>query len=181
MALLAAILAAAIGMLGAIVWRQRLLLRQLAAESRHDPLTGLANRRALHAHWEKMPVAAALVLVDLVGFKAVNDQHGHIVGDALLRQVAARLETAATPGLLARWGGDEFAVIVPEGELDARLLQLETALRLPFDLSAAGGPAQVTIGARAGVSKGGATLADAERGAATALLAAKQDGGNKPT
>ena len=82
-----------------------------------DPLTGLANRRAfiaeLHAQLERPAVPAfGLALLDLDGFKPINDTFGHAAGDAVLVEVAARLGREAGPGaLVARLGGDEFGVI----------------------------------------------------------------------
>lgn len=89
--------------------------RELDAAARRDPLTGLANRRAFD---EALASASdvggfALLLLDLDGFKAVNDRLGHAAGDELLRQVAARLADTMREGdILARLGGDEFAAIL---------------------------------------------------------------------
>jgi diguanylate cyclase (GGDEF)-like protein/PAS domain S-box-containing protein len=115
-------------------------LRALAAQrehdAMHDPLTGLANRRKLFARLEEATTAAravksklALLLIDLDHFKELNDTLGHQAGDRLLREIGPRLE-AAVPGadLVARVGGDEFAVLLPlgttaeEAELVARTL-----------------------------------------------------------
>ena len=171
-------LLAVIAVLAVLVRRQRLALRLLAEESRHDPLTGLANRRALPPHWARL-AEPSLVLIDLIGFKAVNDHHGHIVGDALLRQVAARLQAAVPPpGLLVRWGGDEFAALAAADDVDSLLRRFDDALRPPFDLSAAGGPANSRISARTGVADGAPSLAAAEGAAARALLDAK---GSEPS
>ena len=89
----------------------------------HDPLTGLPNRRLLterlHALASRGDRAVGLLLVDLDGFKHVNDSHGHGVGDGVLVEVAARLTDAVTSagpdgGVLVRLGGDEFAVVLPQ-------------------------------------------------------------------
>ncbi|MFI7431865.1 diguanylate cyclase domain-containing protein [Micromonospora sp. NPDC049836] len=85
----------------------------------HDPLTGICNRAGLTAAADTLIRTAysagrhvAVVLVDLVGFKKVNDTHGHDAGDHILTAVANRLTGFAGPaGIAARLGGDEFAVI----------------------------------------------------------------------
>jgi diguanylate cyclase (GGDEF)-like protein len=103
--------------------RQR---RELALASRTDHLTGVFNRRGFHERADAELARAArsrgdvaLVLVDLDGFKRVNDAHGHAAGDDLLRWVAGRLLAGLRPSDVAgRLGGDEFALLLPG--LDAR-------------------------------------------------------------
>jgi diguanylate cyclase (GGDEF)-like protein len=109
----------------AALLRTALTLHQLRAlpearrEARTDPLTDLANRRHLQercAHLLARPEAApvTLLMIDLNGFKKVNDRHGHRVGDALLVQVATRLAAVLRrDDLLGRLGGDEFAALLP--------------------------------------------------------------------
>lgn len=172
--LLSPLLALVAGGLGLVIWRQHRRLKALEREARHDLLTGLPNRRGLEAHWKAMPGEKILLLIDLVGFKAVNDSHGHIVGDALLKKVAARLASAvAPPGLLARWGGDEFAAVVEASHADAQLALFEAARAMAYDLSDSGGPAEVRIGARTGLSTGEAELSLAVRAAARSLMGVK--------
>ena len=98
-------------------------LRRLAHLAHFDPLTGLANRAKFN---ELVAEAAtgdgtlALVLLDLDGFKHVNDTLGHGAGDVLLTEVAGRLSgTLQGRGALARLGGDEFAVLLPDSGLEA--------------------------------------------------------------
>lgn len=87
----------------------------------HDPLTGLANRSRLNNRMAQAIKDAtqsgeqgALIMLDLDGFKAINDQHGHPMGDDVLRIVAKRLATLVRPAdTLARLGGDEFCILQP--------------------------------------------------------------------
>ncbi|MCW2778424.1 MAG: hypothetical protein JWN17_2149 [Frankiales bacterium] len=105
-------------------------LRVLAAQARvaatlltlrwtatHDPLTGLANRRRVAERIAALPAEpVALLFVDVDDFKGVNDAYGHDHGDALLCELASLLTAAVegTGGLAARWGGDEFLVLLPD-------------------------------------------------------------------
>jgi diguanylate cyclase (GGDEF)-like protein len=126
--------------LAVLIWvrdgleRERDQLRQSALS---DPLTGIANRRSLlprieyeitrHARGRH---GFALVLIDLDGFKQLNDRFGHLAGDDLLRDVAAALQhTIRAQDTAARIGGDEFCVLAPETEgqgierLESRVLR----------------------------------------------------------
>ena len=99
----------------------RMMLRTVLAESendrraRHDPLTGLLNRAGLAqvvAEWTGRNESFALHYLDLDGFKGINDNFGHEVGDELLKSVADRLRSACRPeDVIARIGGDEFVVL----------------------------------------------------------------------
>jgi diguanylate cyclase (GGDEF)-like protein len=94
----------------------------LRASALRDPLTGVANRRSLHIRSEyevarhaRARRRFALVMLDLDGFKKLNDRFGHAAGDALLRDVAAALRRATrAQDTVARLGGDEFCVLAPE-------------------------------------------------------------------
>jgi diguanylate cyclase (GGDEF)-like protein len=89
-----------------------------------DPLTGLANRRLLMsmaeyevARHRRADARFTVVMLDLDGFKPLNDRHGHAAGDQMLRDVAAALTRALrSQDTIARFGGDEFCVIAPETE-----------------------------------------------------------------
>ena len=98
------------------------LVQTHAAEARTDALTGLANRRAFDdalarrwAEFQRSGRTFSLVLGDIDHFKKCNDQHGHQVGDEVLRGVAGVLRRAAREmDLPARYGGEEFVLILPE-------------------------------------------------------------------
>jgi diguanylate cyclase (GGDEF)-like protein/PAS domain S-box-containing protein len=93
-------------------------------QANHDELTGLPNRRSLAEHARRLLSVvirqkrqAAVMVLDLDGFKDVNDAFGHAFGDALLRRVALRLSAVLREyDVLARTGGDEFVVLLPEVE-----------------------------------------------------------------
>ncbi len=107
-----------------------------------DALTGLANRRAMIERLEAADADAAayaLAIVDLDGFKQVNDGLGHHVGDELLKAVATRLRTAALETeYVARMGGDEFLVLMPgvadTAQADGRVHAFRAALCRPAAL-----------------------------------------------
>ena len=104
-----------------VALHNEMLIGRLRHDALHDTLTGLPNRAQLTTHANVALADArtgggevALMIIDLNGFKVVNDTLGHHVGDDLLRQVAQRFADAAPWGVtVARLGGDEFAVLVP--------------------------------------------------------------------
>jgi len=128
----------------------------------HDALTGLANRSLLHDRINEATVRArrgggalAVLCLDLDGFKAVNDLHGHAAGDRLLREVAARLgQNVRETDTVARLGGDEFVVLQadPVQPETARALaeRLVAALAEPYDLGM--GEPQRAVTASVGVA-----------------------------
>ncbi|MEH0843589.1 GGDEF domain-containing protein [Micromonospora sp. CPCC 205711] len=109
---------------------------ELAALQRatlRDPLTGLANRAGLAAGWEQLaPLRPWVVVVDLDGFKPVNDTHGHAAGDLVLTAVAARLRQVH--GVSARLGGDEFAALLLDPNPAAAARHLAAAIAAPVRL-----------------------------------------------
>jgi diguanylate cyclase (GGDEF)-like protein/PAS domain S-box-containing protein len=141
----------------------RALHDELRHQATHDGLTGLGNRSLLDQKLRGTPPGEALgvLLVDLDGFKPINDERGHHAGDQVLVTVAQRLAALAGAGGSAiRLGGDEFAVLLPgAGRAAAESLaeRLTEALAEPIALP--GGP--VRVGASVGASAGAA--GDAER------------------
>ena len=143
------------------VTEERALHEELQHRAHHDALTGLANRALLEKRIAELAPDApvSVLLVDLDGFKPINDEHGHHAGDQVLITVAQRLRslTGAT-GLPARLGGDEFAVLLPgagaeaAGELSGRLA---AALSEPVRVPAG----HVSVGASIGSATGPAARA----------------------
>ncbi len=136
-----------------------LLNRATRLSARTDPLTGLGNRlamsealgTALQAKSDEQ--GPSVVLIDLDGFKPVNDQHGHAAGDAVLMQVARRIEMAAGAGAVPiRMGGDEFAIIFATGnhdEVSARCTEIMETFAIPFLFN----DVSFRLGASLGVSR----------------------------
>jgi diguanylate cyclase (GGDEF)-like protein len=128
-------------------------LRRLDAEADRDALTGLGNRRAFEARLADPAGAdgATLLLLDLDGFKGVNDTFGHPAGDAALREAARRIGAATRRDGTYRLGGDEFAVLVPEALGDAGALALgarvHAALADTFSFEGHAVPLRASIGA----------------------------------
>jgi diguanylate cyclase (GGDEF)-like protein len=151
-----------------------------------DQLTGLPNRRYLEQHLQTLVErgrAAMVAVCDLDGFKQVNDVHGHLIGDLVLQRVAAILAGAMRrDDLVARYGGDEFVVVMPETKPDegqeiaqrvARAVTSEDWSRI-----APGTPIGVTIGWA--YADGQAPLSEAFAAADRAMLRAKR-AGRRPT
>lgn len=157
------------------VQRQRRMLDDLEHKAYYDELTELPNRRALYRHLSKIlsdPQHSGLVVfLDLVDFGEVNDTWGHEVGDQLLRQAADRLRNSE--GWAARWGGDEFVLVITADE-PLQILK-RTLIRLAQPMSLYGRATQLR--ARAGVvyfRRHGANAETLFRRADAALAAAKE-------
>jgi len=119
---------------------------RLHALATTDSLTGLMNRRSMSAAMlrlqalrQRKPQPATVVLMDIDHFKQLNDRHGHALGDWALQSVADVLEIGVRDvDLLARWGGEEFLIALPDADVDAamqvaeRLRQNIAALRFPL-------------------------------------------------
>jgi diguanylate cyclase (GGDEF)-like protein len=156
-----------------MLWEQRLgsmeavrarrnyaTLRQIHLETtrltREDPLTGVANRRALDDWLGRNPVGpAAMVMIDLDGFKSVNDTYGHGVGDRVLRRVASCLAaTSRTDDLIVRFGGDEFVIVLAGGIRDAQELGRRIRTQI-VGLDLDGLPSGIVVSASVGAAEVG--------------------------
>ncbi|MEV4534880.1 GGDEF domain-containing protein [Asanoa sp. NPDC049518] len=167
--------------LGVAVGELQGLQTELAYRAAHDPLTGLANRSVLTEQLTGLPPDRphALLLVDLDGFKEINDSLGHPTGDEVLVGVGRRLTALAPPGsTLVRLGGDEFAALLADVDEPAALafgVAICARLRVPYP-SADG---ELRVSASVGVTAGALAArspGDLLREADLALYAAKAAG-----
>jgi two-component system, cell cycle response regulator len=122
----------------------------LRRDSQTDPLTGLLNRRSLHAEVTSRVQARdnfGVLFMDLDHFKSVNDRFGHEMGDRVLVAVSAVLKTALRPGdVVGRYGGEEFvAVVAGAGPESARLVAERLRRAIELMLPPKSGPAKLTI------------------------------------
>ncbi|HEV7210978.1 MAG TPA: EAL domain-containing protein [Blastococcus sp.] len=156
----------------------------LAWQATHDELTGLANRAALlrligAALDATDAQRTALLVLDLDGFKTVNDSLGHQLGDALLCQVAGRLVEQVRPGdAVGRLGGDQFVVLARDCDSDEAAtlgFRLQASFAVPFESSGITVPLSASIGvavSRDGIRDPHQLLSDAD----AAMFAAKSSG-----
>ena len=131
---------------GAVI-HNSIVFEQTQEDSLTDPLTGLPNRRSMFVHLSRelsragrLKSDVALIVMDVDGFKTINDTYGHNVGDSALRAVAQELQQALRPyDLCVRYAGDEFIVVLGDcsreaaeakrRELQARLCKIELMVR----------------------------------------------------
>ena len=162
------------------------IARRAADElSRTDPLTGLPNRRAVFEFAERTNAEAmVLVIFDIDRFKRVNDTHGHLVGDEVIRTVAGRLADAVGPlGYIGRIGGEEFMLVGSAIDTD-RLVASLSAFRARLAAAPAvsnGAPIVVTMSAGAAVREPGGSFNELYAEADRALYTAKSLGRNRIT
>ena len=161
---------------------------ELDRVSRIDMLTNIYNRRHLDEHLRQVISAArrhdrtvGVLIVDIDHFKEVNDEHGHLAGDAVLREVAARLQQAMrTEDALGRWGGEEFLAVLtdtpPEGVrvMAERLRQVVAAA--PFTLDDG---SQIRVTVSVGHTNGREDAEVLVHRADDALYVAKAEGRNR--
>jgi diguanylate cyclase (GGDEF)-like protein len=138
----------------------RAQMAELEARAEIDPLTDVLNRRGFErelkrslAHAKRYGTSAALIYLDLDGFKAVNDRNGHAAGDAVLKAVASVLARhVRASDVVARLGGDEFAVLLwhlTEADAQGKAQMLEAAIARTTAIHAG---APLSVGASAGAA-----------------------------
>ena len=168
------------------VTEQRTIRAQLERAAAHDPLTGLLNRAGFAQRFDEVSAETtqpgALLLIDLDGFKAINDDHGHAAGDELLEHLAQRLlAVVRTTDLVVRLGGDELAVHQSDVTDAASVLALgervRSTLARPFHIAAG----TVALSGSIGVAMldGRVPLSRALAAADVASYAAKRAGGDR--
>jgi diguanylate cyclase (GGDEF)-like protein/PAS domain S-box-containing protein len=163
---------------------------QVRYQALHDYLTGLPNRALLLEQMQRGLALVrrrggrvALMFMDLDGFKPVNDQHGHGVGDQLLKEVSQRLLGGVRASdTVCRQGGDEFVLLIIEAGSDKDLLGLARKLQLAIAQPYPGLPPDVKISMSVGIACWPEHALDADdlfRAADTAMYEAKRSGGEK--
>ncbi len=163
--------------------------KQWSYEASHDSLTGLLNRREMERRMQTALENAvidrstlAVVMIDLDGFKSVNDRFGHSAGDDFLRHVASSLRESVRAGdLIARFGGDEFLVMLERTGEDAAVRVGQSMLKALADneflWTGQALPARASLGGRHGVRKR-RHLGHRSRARRRACYDAKSSGGN---
>jgi diguanylate cyclase (GGDEF)-like protein len=174
-----------------IVLRQMTALdhmnRQLQELSGRDELTGLANRRTLFAELRRQldrvarGASSAVLMLDLDGFKAVNDSLGHHAGDELLRDIASVLsQELRAIDVLARYGGDEFVVLLPDVTAEGSLAVAERVVCAVRQLGRDRWPrTPVTVSVGVALSSASDDVASLLRRADMNAYSAKRAGGNR--
>jgi len=169
------------------VTEQRALEAELSRLARTDPLTGICNRRGFLEEAEgafgsavAADVPLSVLILDIDRFKAINDRHGHAAGDAVIRAVAERCGAAMRAGdLIARLGGEEFAVLLPSTGPEEATAVAERLLAVvsddPVAVAGVGSIVRVSIGA-ASLAEGDETFATMLGRADRALYGAKEAG-----
>jgi len=150
------------------------------AEAGRDPLTALLNRRGLAGLAAELAPTGpvSLLLVDVDHFKQVNDQYGHGVGDAVLIRLAEALRDQAGPAdLVARLGGEEFALVLPGCDA-ADAVRLAERLRRQVSEASSSWPAPLTLSVGTATGRGPLQLPELLGAADRALYAAKAAGRN---
>lgn len=159
-------------------------IERLVEAAERDPLTGIRNRRGFLDSAEQVLRGrsnAVLAILDIDHFKLINDEFGHDAGDDLLKSLARRIEDyLRRTDIAARWGGEEFAVLLPNTTVEEARLVMER-LRATIALDTGLGPENRAVTFSCGLApvRTFAQLGDATKQADAALYAAKNAGRNQ--
>ncbi|WP_260924803.1 GGDEF domain-containing protein [Novosphingobium sp. 9] len=161
-------------------------IEKLTDAAERDPLTRIRNRRGFLGTAERLldgERSGVFALVDIDHFKLINDQLGHDRGDDLLTAFAARLsEGVRRTDLVARWGGEEFAVVFPDTDMNEAHRVMDRLRAAIAESTALGvGSRRVTFSCGLAPLSGFSSLGEATRAADTALYRAKAGGRNRVT
>jgi diguanylate cyclase (GGDEF)-like protein len=162
-----------------VALQRAVLVEPLRTEARTDEKTGLLHYAAWRRSAEEAAAAGpvAVLFADLDHFKAVNDTHGHLVGDEVLAEVAARLLAVLRSGDVAgRFGGEEFCVLLPGAGTSEALAVAERLRQAVRTTPMAGFPVTVSVGVGVGVDSRPASLGALMAAADRAVYAAKDAG-----
>lgn len=147
-----------VGQLRAEISTYQIKLAETERLASRDSLTGLGNRRRIEFELEDLEKQGrpfCLMMLDVNGFKQINDSFGHLAGDQVLKQFAAELQTNLRAAeLVGRWGGDEFLVILSgtPREADALVAHVRSAVFGDYSIDAGGSRRRVKISAAIGVA-----------------------------
>jgi len=184
-AVVIALAALLVVVMGVLVWRHRRTSHRMQDLAMTDELTHLPNRRHVLGRLQGLLAQAqpcALLIVDLDFFKMINDAHGHLVGDDILRAIATVLrDSGRAPVELGRLGGEEFIVVLPEVDIDTAIAAAER-LRLKvaeLDVSRWLPDRNITISIGITLAESGDTVSSVLRRADEALYEAKRGGRNR--
>jgi diguanylate cyclase (GGDEF)-like protein len=150
---------AAVAVLREQVSAYRVKLDEAEAIASRDALTGLSSRLYVEKQIERRIAAGAmfcLVLIDIDGFKRVNDEHGHLTGDELLKQFATELRSACrATDVIGRWGGDEFLLVLDSEstEAESRTQRLRKWICGSYTLEGKQGEIKLQVGASIGMAE----------------------------
>jgi diguanylate cyclase (GGDEF)-like protein len=172
-----------------VALRTKRMIDLLKEQARIDALTGLSNRAGLDtalsssvAAHERLGQPFALLMLDIDRFKKINDEHGHGVGDEVLREIAASLRLGCRPyDTPCRFGGDEFGIVLDQTEGEhARMTGVRILERIRL-LSPGEARSALAVSCSAGVAstaelRAGFTVDDIVKAADAALYRAKRDG-----
>lgn len=176
----------------ATAWRSAGEFEELRAQTSQDELTNVLNRKGIlevlhreQARSDRYNCPLSVLFVDLDHFKKINDQHGHVAGDAALIAVAQRIQSCLRQtDAVGRFGGDEFLVVLPDTRLKAARHVARRIERAVHDAQLDLGNVQLHLGVTIGASalgEGKCTQVDIIDLADRRMLAAKRDGRTRPT